>query len=69
MQTDPTLSANNSQHCCVFLHTCYMLLGVVVQSLKPVKLADGHNVQTDTTIPNIVGPTTLGVVASICTLT
>ena len=41
-----------------------MLLGVVVQSLKPVKLADGHNVQTDTTTLNIVGPTTLGVVAS-----
>ena len=43
MQTDATLLANNSEHCCM-LHVasvctlCYMLLGVVAQSLKPVKL-------------------------------
>ena len=43
MQTDPTLLTNNSQHCWM-LHVasvctpCCMLLGVVAQSLKPVKL-------------------------------
>ena len=43
MQTDGTLLANNSQHCWM-LHVasvctpCCMLLGVVAQSLKPVKL-------------------------------
>ena len=43
MQTDATLLANNSQHCCM-LHVasvctpCCMLLDVVAQSLKPVKL-------------------------------
>ena len=40
---DATLLANNSQHCCM-LHVasvctpCCMLLDVVAQSLKPVKL-------------------------------
>ena len=43
MQTDATLLANNSQHCWM-LHVasvctpCCMLLDVVAQSLKPVKL-------------------------------
>ena len=43
VQTDATLLANNSQHCWM-LHVasvctpCYMLLDVVAQSLKPVKL-------------------------------
>ena len=43
MQTDATLLANNSQHCSM-LHVasvctpCCMLLRVVAQSLKPVKL-------------------------------
>ena len=42
-QTDATLLANNSQHCWV-LHVasvctpCWMLLRVVAQSLKPIKL-------------------------------
>ena len=43
VQTDASLLANNSQHCWM-LHVasirtpCYMLLRVVAQSLKPVKL-------------------------------
>ena len=43
VQTDATLFANNSQHCWM-LHVasvctpCYMMLDVVAQSLKPVKL-------------------------------
>ena len=59
--------------CCVPLHTllhvyassCCVLLGVVGQSLKPFKLLD---LQTDATTPNIVGPTTLEVITSVCTL-
>ena len=46
MQTDATLLANNSQHCwmlhvasvCTRSACCWMLLRVVAQSLKPVKL-------------------------------
>ena len=43
VQTDARLLANNSQHCWMlhvlsFCSPCCMLLGVVAQSLKPVKL-------------------------------
>jgi len=43
VQTDATLLANNSQHCCMLdvasvCTPCCMLLDVVAQSLKPVKL-------------------------------
>ena len=42
VQTDATLLANNSQHCCMLHVTCCVrlrtLLRVVAQSLKPVKL-------------------------------
>ena len=50
VQKDPTLSANNSQHCSMLHVTsvctpcCILLDDVVAQSLKPVKL------QTDTTL-------------------
>ena len=60
MQTDATLSANNSQHCCVFLRTLLHVVGSCC-----AKFDTGQTlsyVQTDTTTPNIVG-----VVASICT--
>ena len=129
MQTDAAFFANNSQHCWM-LHvasvctSCCVLLGVVAQSLKPVKLLNeqlptfrlfrdrrsvaqqcwirlhltllglrtrithglqdlwvvsfprcttGPNIvgsflhKTDATTPKIVGPTMLGVVASVYT--
>ena len=44
---------------------CCVLLGVVAQSLTPVKLLD---VQTDATTPNTVGPTMLEVITTVCTL-
>ena len=53
----------------VFTPCCFLLrvvgTGVVAQSLKPVTRVS--YVQKDAT-PNIVGPTMLGVVASVCTL-
>ena len=48
--------------CCLI---CCVWLGVVTQSLKPV--IRFSYVRKDVT-PNIVGPTMLGVVASVCTL-
>ena len=49
----------------VRLHTlllcCYVLLGVIAQSLKPVKLSATY-MQTDATTPNIVGPTMLEII-------
>ena len=41
-----------------------VLLGVVGQSLRPVKLLESY-VQTDATTFNIVGPAMLGVVATV----
>ena len=76
VQTDATLLANNSQHCwmlhvesiwtpcCMLLH----VLGVVVQSLKLVKLFRASCKWKQQRTLNIVGPTMLGVVVgvSIC---
>ena len=45
---------------------CSLFLGVVAQSLKPVKLLS--TCKRDATTPNDVGQTMLGVVASVCTL-
>ena len=80
MQTDETLLANNSQHCWM-LHVasvctpCCMLLDVVAQSLKPVKLfsqqlptfvlfRDRRSVAQQcwircTALPTLLGPRTL----------
>ena len=46
VQTDATLLANNSQHCWIYILSpfahpvacCWVLLGVVAQGLKPIKL-------------------------------
>ena len=60
MQTDATLVCNSSQHCWM-LHVasvctpCCMLLRVVAQSLKPVKLFS----QQLPTLPTMLGPRTL----------
>ena len=72
VKTDATLSANNSQYCLMFTLPLFahpvacgcVLLGVVAQSLKQVKLCKR---QTDATNPNIIGPTMLGIVESVCT--
>ena len=62
-QTDTTLL---DVICCVHLHTLLHVVGnSVAQSLKPVKLLATCK-QRETTL-NIVGPTKLGVVASVCT--
>ena len=62
-QTDITLL---DVICCVHLHTLLHVVGnSVAQSLKPVKLLATCK-QRETTL-NIVGPTKLGVVASVCT--
>ena len=73
MQTEATLSANNSQHCsirfdvtcCVRLHTLLHVVGSCCakfetgQTLSPV--------ETDARTPHIVGPTMFGAVASVYT--
>ena len=61
LQTDATSFANNSQLCCM-LHVAsvfYTLLGVVAQSLKPVKLLATYK-------PTQPPPTMLGVVGNQC---
>ena len=59
------LLANNSQHCCVRLH---ILLHVVARFGNFCATGQTFSyVLTDATTPNMVGPTMLGVVASVCT--
>ena len=71
VQTDATLLAINSEHCCM-LHVlsvclpCCMLLCVAGSCCAKFETGQMFScVQTDATTPNIVGPTMLGVVASL----
>ena len=69
MQTDATLLANNSQHCWM-LHVasvstpCCMLLDVVAQSLKPVKL---FSQQLPTFFCSMIAEAYRNNVGSVCT--
>ena len=68
MQTDATLLANSSQHCCI-LHVAYVftpccMLSRVVRSC----CVRFETCQTDATSPNIIRPTMLGVVAFALTV-
>ena len=45
---------------------CYVSLGVIAQSKFETRQNFSY-VQTDATIPNIVGPSLFGVVGSVCT--
>jgi len=71
VQTDATLLANNSQHCCIlhvaFVFTsCCMLSSVVGSCCVRFETCQTFNyLQTDATSPNIIGPTMLGVVAFV----
>ena len=71
MQTDATLLANNSQHCCIlhnaFVFTsCCMLSRVVGSCCVRFETGQTFNyLQTDATSPNIIGPTMLGVVVFV----
>ena len=73
VQTDAILLTNNFQHCWM-LHdvsictTCYMSLYAVGSRCAKFETGQTFNyVETNVTTPNIVGPTMLGVVASVCT--
>ena len=77
MQMYATLSANSSQHCwmlhvasigtpcCMLLQCCCDVVGSCCTKFETGQTFS--RVQMDTTTLNIVGPTMLGVVMSICT--
>ena len=64
---------NNSHHYLMLYDLsvctpCYMLLDAVGSCCAKFETGETFNyVQTDATTPNTVGPTMLGVVASVCT--
>ena len=66
MQTDPTLL---DVICCVHLHTVLHVVACYWEfSCAKFETSQTFSyVQTEATTPNIVGPTKLGVVASVCT--